>query len=73
MPHDAHAHAQGSDGAAGFIPRPLGLHDLAWSLALSVVAMVAVSLLTEKPSKEVIEAFWGKGKMDNDPYVTAAK
>ena len=58
---------------ASFIPSPLGLHDLTWSLALSVVAMVVVSLLTEKPSREVIEAFWGQGKREEAPYATIEK
>jgi sodium/pantothenate symporter len=56
-----------------FFPRPLGLHDLTWSLAISVVAMVGGSLLTEKPSREVIEAFWGQGKTDKPPYSTVPK
>ena len=53
---------------AGLIPRPLGLHDVTWSLGLSLVAMVTVSLLTEKPSREVIEAFWGRGATKGGPY-----
>lgn len=53
---------------AGLIPRPLGLHDVTWSLGLSLVAMVAVSLMTEKPSREVIEAFWGRGRAKAGPY-----
>ena len=45
---------------ATWLPRPLEMHDVTWSLALAVIAMVTVSLLTEKPPREVIETFWGR-------------
>ena len=46
---------------ATYFPNLLGLHDVTWSLLLSTAAMVGVSLLTGKPSRDVIEAFWGNG------------
>ncbi|HLR36047.1 MAG TPA: sodium/panthothenate symporter, partial [Tissierellales bacterium] len=42
-----------------FIPRPLGLHGIVPSLFLSLIAFIIVSNMTERPSDEIIELFWG--------------
>jgi sodium/pantothenate symporter len=42
-----------------YFPRTFGVHDVTWSIGAAVTAMVSVSLLTEKPSRKVIEDFWG--------------
>lgn len=41
------------------MPRPLGLHAIVPSLVLSLVAFIIVSNVTERPSDEIIELFWG--------------
>ena len=45
---------------ATFVQSPFGIHDVAWSLSISAVAMVVGSLATPPPSKEILETFWGK-------------
>ena len=45
---------------ATFVRSPFGIHDVAWSLSISAVAMVVGSLATPPPSKEILETFWGK-------------
>ncbi|KAF5053093.1 Sodium/pantothenate symporter [anaerobic digester metagenome] len=42
-----------------FLPRPLLMHPIVSSLLLSLVAFVIVSKITKKPSKEIIQTFWG--------------
>lgn len=42
-----------------FWTRPLGMHPIAISVAVSLVAFVAVALMTEKPSDKLIAKFWG--------------
>lgn len=42
-----------------FLPRPLGLHPIVPSLALSLLAFIAVAKVTRKPSEKVIRLFWG--------------
>ncbi len=42
-----------------FLPRPMGLHAIVPTLALSLIAFLVVSNFTERPSDEVIELFWG--------------
>jgi sodium/pantothenate symporter len=42
-----------------FLPRPMGLHAIVPTLALSLIAFLIVSNFTERPSDEVIELFWG--------------
>jgi len=39
--------------------RPFGTHTIVLPLALSLIAFVAVSMSTEKPSEKIIETFWG--------------
>lgn len=39
--------------------RPLGMHPIALSVALSFVIFVVVSKLTKRPSKSVLQTFWG--------------
>lgn len=43
-----------------FSPNPFGMHTIATSLAISLIAMVVVSYLTPKPSEELIQRFWGE-------------
>ncbi|CCQ95134.1 pantothenate:sodium symporter [[Clostridium] ultunense Esp] len=40
-------------------PRPLGMHTIVLPLILSFIAFVIVSNITEEPSQEIIETFWG--------------
>ena len=42
-----------------FMPRPIGMHPIVPSLALSLLAFVVVAKLTRKPSEKVIRLFWG--------------
>ena len=42
-----------------FLPRPLGLHPIVPSLALSLLAFIAVAKVTRNPSEKVIRLFWG--------------
>lgn len=42
-----------------FLPRPLGFHAIVPSLVLSLVIFLVISNITERPSDEVIEQFWG--------------
>lgn len=41
------------------MPRPIGLHPIVPSLALSLLAFVVVAKMTRKPSERVIRLFWG--------------
>ena len=41
-----------------YLPRPLGLHPIVPSLALSLIAFVVVAKMTKKPSEKVIRLFW---------------
>ena len=41
-----------------YLPRPLGLHPIVPSLALSLLAFVVVAKMTKKPSEKVIRLFW---------------
>lgn len=43
-----------------FSPNPFGMHTIATSLAISLLAMVVFSYLTPKPSEELIRKFWGR-------------
>lgn len=43
-----------------FFPEPFGMHTIMFSLTLSILSMIAVSLVTPKPSYETINKFWGK-------------
>ena len=58
---------------ASFTPRPFGVHDVTYSLVLALVAMVVVSLITPKPSRDVIEAFWGGSAKPIQLYGRAAE
>ncbi|MCF6463150.1 sodium/pantothenate symporter [Clostridium sp. Cult1] len=40
-------------------PRPLGMHTIVLPLILSLIAFIIVSNITEEPSQEIIEIFWG--------------
>lgn len=42
-----------------FWPRPLGMHPIAISVVLSLIAFVGVTLVTEKPSDKLVAKFWG--------------
>ena len=44
---------------ATFYPNLLAFHDVTWSIGLAALAMIVVSLLTEKPPYRVIKTFWG--------------
>src|SRR5690625_800656 len=48
---------------------PFGMHVIATSLAISVLAMVAVSYLTPKPSEQLIQKFWGKESKNANIYM----
>lgn len=39
--------------------RPFGTHTIVLPLVISLIAFVAVSLNTKKPSDEIVETFWG--------------
>ena len=41
------------------LPRPLAMHPIVASLAISLAAFVIVSKMTKEPSKEIIQTFWG--------------
>jgi sodium/pantothenate symporter len=41
-----------------FLPNPLQLHSVAWSITLAATAMVTVSLLTERPAPYLVAKFW---------------
>lgn len=41
-----------------YMPRPIGLHPIVPSLALSLLAFVVVAKMTKKPSEKVIRLFW---------------
>jgi sodium/pantothenate symporter len=41
------------------LPRPLGMHTIVVPLIISLVAFVVFTYITEKPSDEIIEKFWG--------------
>ncbi|HRV99579.1 MAG TPA: sodium/panthothenate symporter, partial [Aminobacteriaceae bacterium] len=41
-----------------YLPRPLGLHPIVPSLALSLIAFIVVAKMTKKPSEKVIRLFW---------------
>lgn len=43
-------------------PSPFGMHSIVTSLVLSIVTMIVVSLLTNRPSQDIIQKFWGAGK-----------
>ncbi|MBM7587303.1 sodium/pantothenate symporter [Bacillus pakistanensis] len=40
-------------------PNPFGMHTIATSIALSIMTMIAVSLMTPAPAHHVIQKFWG--------------
>ena len=44
---------------ATFVKSPLGIHDVAWSLLVSALAMIAGTLLALPPPKEIVATFWG--------------
>lgn len=46
-------------GLTAKMPRPLGLHPIVPSLAISLCAFVLVSLATPEPKTETIKKFWG--------------
>ncbi|PTX53948.1 sodium:solute symporter family protein [Melghirimyces profundicolus] len=41
-------------------PNPFGMLTIVTTLVLSIVTMVVVSLMTRKPSQDILEKFWGK-------------
>lgn len=38
----------------------LKVHPIVWSLLIGLISFITVSYLTPKPSKEIIQKFWGK-------------
>ncbi|MGF1471750.1 MAG: sodium/pantothenate symporter [Rubrobacteraceae bacterium] len=49
-----------------------GIINLVPALVLSVVVMVVVSLLTPKPSREILEMFWGEGKPSEEQTISSS-
>ncbi|HHY92378.1 MAG TPA: hypothetical protein GX511_03465 [Firmicutes bacterium] len=40
-----------------------GMHPVVMGITISLVAYVAVTLLTPPPSSRVLQLYWGKGKV----------
>src|SRR5699024_11942720 len=51
--------------ATSIFENPFGMHPIAISLFLNITSMIVVSYLTEKPSIEIINKFWGAEPIQN--------
>jgi len=59
--------------ATSIFENPFGMHPIAISLFLNITSMIVVSYLTEKPSIEIINKFWGAEPIQNQVNKNIAK